>query len=291
MTRVIPKRNLSAELTDRWFSPNVWGDCPIEAIKNGTVIGRFFQDDFAGPCPNTDAGLYEGAGESPGLGYSFYGDTGVTMKAQAGAEEGVLEVAANNGDNDEGIMSTTSPAFIVSDTAGDAKKLWFEARVKKASITDEELGMFIGLGWDHGGGVSLAKENCLTDNEADLGADQSGNQYSFLGFHVDLSDADTLDFVYQADSQAQTVKIAGLDTLETDTFVRLGFVYDPNAPATKRIAVFLNNVKQTTYVTATNIAAATFPDAEPMAMLWATKVGEAVEHKAQLDWWRGCQLG
>lgn len=291
MTRVMMKDNLGAEQSSRWYSPNIWGDCPIEAIKNGTVIGRFFQDDFTGPCPNTDAGLYEGAGESPGLGYSFYGDTGVTMKAQAGAEEGVLEVAANNADKDEGIISTTSPSFIVSDTAADAKKLWFEARVKKASITDEELGMFIGLGWDHGGGVSLAKENCLVDDTDNLGADQAGNQYSFLGFHVDLSDADLLDFVYQADSQVQTVKIAAVDTLETNTWVKVGFVYDPTAPASKKIAVFINNVKQTTYVTKDNIAAAIFPDAEPMAMLWATKVGESVEHKAQMDWWRAAQLG
>ncbi len=291
MTRVMMKDNLGSEQSSRWFSPNIWGDCPIEAIENGTVIGRFFQDDFTGPCPNTDAGLYEGAGESPGLGYVFYGDTGVTMKAQAGVEEGVLEVAANNADNDEGHMSTASPSWNVSDTAADAKKLWFEARVKKASVTDEELGMFIGLGWDHGGGVSLAKAECLVNDEADLGADQSGNQYSFLGFHVDLSNADSLDFVYQADSQAQTVKISGLDVLVIDTFVKVGFVYDPDAPASKRIKIFLNNVEQTTYVTATNIAAATFPDAEPMAMLWATKVGEAVEHKAQLDWWRACQLG
>ena len=279
------KDNLGSERTGRWYSPNIWGDCPIEAIRNGTVIGRFFQDDFAGPCPNTDAGLYEGAGESPGLGYLFYGDTGVTMKAQAGVEEGVLEVAGNNADKDEGTVSTGSPSWIVSDTAADAKKLWFEARVKKASITNDHLGMFVGLGWDHGSGVSVAKAECLVDDTELFGA------FSFLGFHSDSTDGDALDFAYMAEGQTHTVKIAGLDVLVADAFVKVGFVYDPNAPAANRIAVFLNNVEQTTYVTATNIAAATFPDAEPMAMVWATKVSEAVEHKAQMDWWRACQLG
>ena len=177
MTRVLPKRNLSAEQTDRWYSPNIWGGCPIEAIENGTVRGRFFQDDFTGPCPNTDAGLFEGAGESKGLGYLFYGDTGVTMKAQAAVEEGVVEVAGNNLDNDEGTMSTVSPSWIISDTASEAKKLWFEARVKKASITDEALGMFVGLGWDHTAGVSVAQAECLTDDEADLGAWTDVNLY------------------------------------------------------------------------------------------------------------------
>ena len=285
MTRVQLKDNLGSERTDRWFSPNIWGDCPIEAIKNGTVIGRFFQDDFTGPCPNTDAGLYEGAGESCGLGYLFYGDTGVTMKAQAAVEEGVLEIAGNDADNDEGVISTGSPSFIVSSTAADAKKLWFEARVKKASVTDEGSGMFIGLGWDHGDGVSVAKTVCLTDDEAELGA------FSFLGFLCDLSNADSWDFVYKAENQTAVTKIAGIDVAVADTFVKLGFKYDPDWPSTQRIAAYVNNVENSTYVTATNIATATVPDAEPMAMVWAGKVGTAAESKMQMDWWRAAQLG
>ena len=285
MTRTMMRDNLGSERSDRWFSPNIWGDCPIEAILNGTVIGRFFQDDFTGPCPNTDAGLYEGAGESPGLGYLFFGDTGVTIKAQAGVEEGVVEVAGNDADNDESVMSTGSPSWIVSDTAADAKKLWFEARVKKASIADNACALFVGLGWDHTAGVSVAQTLCLTDTDANLGA------FSFLGFHVDQADGDAMDFVYQADSGAQTVKIAGVEVPVADTFTKVGFVYDPNADTAKRIKVFINNVEQTTYVTGTNIAAATFPDAEPMAMVWAAKVGAAAESKAQMDWWRAAQLG
>ena len=285
MTRVMMKDNLGSERSDRWFSPNIWGDCPIEAILHGTVIGRFFQDDFTGPCPNTDAGLYEGAGESPGLGYLFYGTTGVTIKAQAGVEEGVVEVAGNDADNDESVMSTGSPSWNISDTAADAKKLWFEARVKKASIANNACAMFIGLAWDHTAGVSVAQTLCLTADDANLGA------FSYIGFHVDQADGDAMDFVYQADGGAQTVNNAGVEVPVADTFTKVGFVYDPDAPAAKRIKVFVNNVEQTTYVTATNIAAATFPDAEPLAMVWAAKVGAAAESKAQMDWWRVCQLG
>lgn len=285
MTRVMMKDNLGSERTDRWFSPNIWGDCPIEAIKNGTVIGRFFQDDFTGPCPNTDAGLYEGAGESPGLGYLFYGDTGVLIKAQAGAEEGVVQASTMDTDNDESVMSTGSPSWNISDTAADAKKFWFEARVSKSSIANEAMAMFVGLGWDHTAGVSVAQTTCLTDSDSNLGA------FSFLGFHVDNADGDAMDFVYMADGQAQTVKIAGVEVPAAATFVKLGFLYDPDADATKRIKVFVNNVEQTTYVTATNIAAATFPDAEPMAMVWAAKTGTGATGTAEMDWWRAAQLG
>ena len=178
-----------------------------------------------------------------------------------------------------------SPSWVVSDTAADAKKLWFEARVKKASVTDEGSAMYVGLGWDHTTGTSVAVTTCLTDDEAELGA------FSFLGFLCDLSNADSWDFTYMADAQTAVTKIAGVDVAVADTFVKLGFVYDPDAPSTKRIKVFVNNVEQTTYVTATNIGTATFPDAEPMAMVWAVKVGTAAESKAQMDWWRAAQLG
>ena len=284
MTRIQLKDNLGSERTDRWFSPNIWGDCPLEAIKNGTVIGRTFQDDFTGIVPNASAGAGATAGLSTG-GYLLYGDTGVTVKAQAGVEEGVLEVAGNDADNDESVVSTGSPSFIVSDTAADAKKLWFEARVKKASVADNACAMFVGLAWDHGDGVSVAKTVCLTDDDGALGA------FSFLGFHVDQANGDAMDFVYKAENQSAVVKIAGVEVPVADTFSKVGFVYDPDAPSTQRIKVFVNNVEQTTYVTSTNIATATFPDAEPMAMAWAVKVGAAAESKAQMDWWRAAQLG
>ena len=49
-------------------------------------------------------------------------------------------------------------------------------------------------------------------------------------------------------------------------------------------------MKESTYVTGTNIAADTFPDGEELALLLATKVGAAAESKFQMDWWRVAQL-
>jgi len=68
-------------------------------------------------------------------------------------------------------------------------------------------------------------------------------------------------------------------------------VYDPDEADAQKIKVYVNNVEQSTYVTATNIATATFPDGEPMAMVWASKVGGAVTGTAEMDWWRAAQLG
>lgn len=274
------KDNLGSENTDAWLgsSPAIWGDCPIDSIRGGSVGGVILEDDFVS-CPSLSAGAHDSL-----AGYLAYGDTGVTLASQAGVAGGVLEVAGNDADNDESVLSGGSPAFIVSDTASQEKKLWFEARVKKASIADNACAMFIGLAWDHGDGVSVAKTLCLTDNDGALGA------FSFLGFHVDQADGDAIDFVYKAEGESAVVKIAGVEVPVADTWMKLGFIFDPKADADKRIRVFVNNVEQTTYVTATNIETATFPDAEPMAPVWCVKVGAAAESKAQMDWWRCVQL-
>ena len=277
MTAVRMKDNLGGANTDAWLgsSAAIWGDCPLEAIRNGRVGGIIIEDDF-----ESTLSISAGAGDTL-AGYLAYGDTGVTMAAQAGVAGGVIECAGNDADNDEGVLSTGSPAFMISDAA--PKKLWYEARIKKASIADNACALFNGLAWDHGAGVSVAKTLCLTDDDANLGA------FSYLGFHVDQANGDAMDFVYRAEGQAQTVKIAGVHVPVADTYVKVGFVYDPQADDAKKIKVFINNVEQSTYVTATNIATATFPDAEPMGMAWAVKVGAAAESKAQMDWWRCVQ--
>lgn len=289
MSLALLKRNLSSELTDRLPSPNIWGGVPIEQILMRTKLGTYFHDDFDVHCPNTDAGLFEGAGESPGMGYGFYGDTGVIAKAQAGVVGGVLEVYENDADNDEFVMSGLAPSFNISDTAADAMPVCFEGRMKKASIADNELAFFLGLAWDHGDGVSVAKTLCLTDDDAALGA------FSYIGFHCDAADGDAIDFVVKAEGGAQTVIKAGIEVPVADTWMKLGFKYDPDHDTTKRIKLFVNNVEQSTYVTSTQIAAATFPDAEPLAPVWCVKTCEAsppaAGNKAQIDWWRAATWG
>lgn len=271
--------------TDRFVTPALWKGCPKFESVESPAIGYGFFDDFAGPCPNTDAGLFEGIGESPGIGYLFYGDANVTLKAQADTPGGVLEVAGNTTDEDESVMSTGSPSFVISDTPSEERKLWFECRIKKASIANDALGMFVGLGWDHGDSVSVAKTLCLTDADAALGA------FSFVGFHVDQANGDAVDFVVKAEGQDPVVILAGIDVPVADEFAKWGFFFDPGADTSERIALWVDGVKSTTFVTGTQIAAVTFPDSEGMAAVWAAKVGSnAAEVKAQVDWWGAYQL-
>lgn len=261
--------------TGRAPSPAIWGDCPRLGLIEGSVCGVYLFDDFASFANHVS--------DQDTQQYSSYIDTGVTIKQLAGVEYGQIEIAGNDADNDEGVLSDYGPVFNIQD-AKAKKKLWFEARWKKASVADNALATFLGLAYDHGNGVPVSKTLCLTDDDGALGA------FSFIGFHVDQANGGALDFVYKADGQSAVVKIAGVQALAADTWYKLGFMYDPTFPAEKRIKIFVDGVEQTTYVTETNLAAATFPDNEGLARVWAAKVGAAAEVKSQLDWWGAAQL-
>ena len=72
--------------------------------------------------------------------------------------------------------------------------------------------------------------------------------------------------------------------------MKLGLVYDPAAPSDRRVTFFVDGVDIGSYVTGTDIAAATFPDGETLGWIFATKVGSAAEVKANVRWVRFCQL-
>ena len=259
---------------DRGPSPNIWADLPRD-IQDPNVGFELFDDftNFSQHISDQDTQQY-----------ASYIDTGVTLKQLPGVVGGQVQVAGNDADNDEGVLSTHGPLAQVSDTAGDDRKLWFEARIKKASVANNGVSFFIGLAFDHGSSVPLSAAEALVDNTGALGA------FSYIGFHVDAADGDALNFVYKAEGQSQVDHIAGVQALAADTFYKVGFKYDPKADTSKRIAVYVDGTEQTTYVTGTNIAAATFPDAEPLGLCLATKVGAAAEVKVTMDWWKVAQL-
>lgn len=263
----------------RGLSPALWQNWPAKLLAS-PGLGIFIFDDFEN-VPAMTTGANTGR-------YAFYQDTGVTLKGIPTVnfgtknDSGVLEVAGNDADNDEGSITTggNSGAFaMISDTAGDKRKVIFECRIKKASIADNAAAFFVGLAEEN-----LAAADTLIDDTGEVASKD------LIGFQVLHADGELVNSIYRKAAQAkQTVK-ASVATMVADTYMRLGFIYQPNAVAAEQIAFFVDGIEQPDYVTGTNIAAATFPDAEELAMLWATKVGAAAESKLQLDWWACAQL-
>jgi hypothetical protein len=213
------------------------------------------------------------------LGYRSYIDTGGTITQLADETGGVVALTTDGTDEDEIWMGTGALGYI-SDTAGADFLTVFEARYKLSSITNSVMSSFVGLASPE----CAYTTNTMVDATGVLKVDNA-----FIGFDV-LLDGDSIQFTYQAASQAVQQKIAGVHVPVADDFVKLGFIYNPAAPADKRIKVFVNNTEQTTYVTATNIAAATFPDAEALGMLAGFKNTTAAAGELAMDWWAFGQI-
>ena len=230
--------------------------------------GRFFFDDFMNYPAHISAQTIGN--------YATYIDTGVTLKQAAGEATGAIEVAGNDADNDEGIITTggNSGGMVAIDATG-AGRIAFECRIKKASIADNALSFFVGLAEE-----GLAAANTLVD---DTGALASKDMIGFSTLH---DAGEELDFTWRTAGETTQVH-ANIADMVADTYMKMGFLYDPgNHPDDKKIKIFIDNgVEESVYVTQTNLAASTFPDDEELALLLSTKVGAAAESKLQMDWW------
>jgi len=257
------------------MNPAVWKDMPLDSILMGNArVGYGLSDDFVLAPTSATAPSSVAFGN-----YVAYGDAGTTIGPYTGGVGGALLLTHDGNDNDEISVQVNGAPFLISDTSGSDRKLVFEARVQKSSVTNDVMAMFLGLGEE-----GLAAANTLVDTTGALASKD------FIGFHVDQADGDSIDFVYRKAGQDAQVLISGVSAMVADTAINLGFVYDPEAAADKRIKVFVNGVEQGTYVTATQIAAATFPDGEELAPLFATKLGSDTACTALLEYWACAQL-
>lgn len=261
------------------LSPRLWSRVTgsiqePDGAKRLVLIG----DDFTGiQNAGTMTDLYSECA------YVLKADDTTNHTAVGAADEngGVLQLTidAGAGANEEigiALGDGTQQACQISDTAGSDFLTAFECRVKVSSVTDGQLALSVGL---LGPG----------QNDGDIVADTTGIPNTSdhgIGFNIKADDGDAIDFWYEAASQTRVDKIEGVAVPTADTFVKLGFLYDPAAPASKRIKVFVDNVEQSTYVTATDIATATFPDAEPLVPTFGMKgIAGSVALEFAIDWW------
>ncbi len=198
------RNNLGSANTDDAYSDGVWADCPIEAIRDGLVPAHVFEYDF--PSIPTTPPTAEGAFGQ----FTAFTDTGGTI---APVTDGRGWALGSDGDNEgASIRSKVCPFKIIR----TGKKMWFEAAIKSSTITDTKHGFFLGLIEEtaFSATVPIAAAGTLADK-------------NFVGFHRLEGDGDMLDTVYKADGVTQVTVGADAVTLVADTWVKVGFVFDP----------------------------------------------------------------
>mgnify|MGYP006052756233 FL=1 len=250
---------------DSRYSPFIWKDCPIRELKDGTVEGWIFEDDFCNPHPV--------AAGAEGLAGDYYGfaDTGGTVALAD--EVGGAVTLSSDGDNEGASLRMKGRPFQISRSHG---KLWFECRLKTSTITDTKHGFFVGLtdSLTLSATVPIAAAGTLADE-------------NFVGFHRLEGDGDKVDCVYKADGVTQVTVEADAGTLVADTYIKLGMVYNPD---TYVLTFYVNGVAVDTY-TVVAAAGTDFPNDVRLGLVIAVLNATAsTPGSTTIDKWRCAQL-
>jgi hypothetical protein len=249
--------------TSQTPSPIVWGDCPVLEMIADPGVGDHIYDNFS--HTNLENGdVYQGLGDNAPV---YVVDS----------LEGRVSITSGGTDNNQSILGSMVDIGHISDTAAEEAELWFEARIKVSSIADQ--GLFVGLAAEADIAVDF-----LADNSAAL-----VSTADCVGFHVLTATPAAVGVVYQKGGAAYTAVQTGVHTLVADTYVKLGFKFNPIADTSERIKFYVNGVETTTPVTGANIAAATFPDSVNLALMLTNKTGEGVTKSLVVDWYRFAQ--
>lgn len=242
----------------------------IDQILSDPSKGSLLFEDFRnfGGTVDSNVGTYVGESGS----WKSYEDTGGSIAQRADEVTGVIRLTTDATDNDEVWLQSCYGAGVLGMVSDSVPYLQaFEARVRFGQIGNT-FNAFIGMSEE-----GLAAADTFTDAGAMADKD-------FLGYRVLEADGDELDAMYKKSGQTEVEVIDGAQALVANTWYKIGWLYDPSAPSSKKIQFFIDNVDQGTYVTAASIAAATFPDGEELSILLGVKNGSAAASYIDVDW-------
>ena len=267
--------------TGRGPSPALWGDCPVKDLLEDPGLGVIeWQDFLTGgliTAPTTHAALVglPLSGFSSSASQISYGNPTFTNSTD---DRGTLVLAETTTRESTSVRSDVVP-YRLSANFG---KLWFEARVKISTVATNEMSFFVGLFEDE----TLTVDVPVIAAGADTHLVASKN---LVGFKKPVADTTTFDFTYRADGQTTVVSHDGLGTLAADTYIKLGFKFDPADQ--NRITVFVDNVAQLDKITVPDNTGTTFPADVPLGWVLGMSVGTAAsDNTLTCDWVRVAQL-
>jgi hypothetical protein len=253
----------------------LWDGFDPQAMLRDRSLGWYDEDDFVNP-PNIPANTAITATLSryKALTTNNTGCQIVDAGIQGGAVS--LENAATAGDNDESYLQAGRAHVLATAPEDDTwpyhhvQRVRFECRFALNSVADNVNAIFIGLG-----GQALAT-GALADNTGALVSTFHG-----IGAQILHADGNSINVVHQENGSALQTTISGMAAPVAETWYRFGMDFNPTANNKNEIVTFYwNGVKQSTYLTEANVAAATFPKSTDSVQIL---VGPTFLHKAGSD--------
>jgi hypothetical protein len=259
--------------TNRRPSDSIWGDCPIAAIREGSIPGFYSDEDFTQggliTSPTTEAALV-------GLPYIGFGSSGATITY--GDEQGGTLVLTEATDNEAVYAKNKPGVFQISSNKG---RLWYETRIKVNAITDNQIGFIAGLMDDTAMTVIVP----LSTANPPIFATTS----DFVGFWGREEDAGLVGSTYKAGGVAGAgglVVQTGVHQFVADTYVKLGMKFDPKDPiaAGPAISFWVNGVRQSSYKTVPNNTGTDFPADVRLNWMFGHRLGASTSSLTTCDW-------
>jgi len=279
---VLVGTSMTSPDTGRNPSANLWGP-----FGNFEGCDNKVWDDFTRIGNATMSSAYAG---SIGA-WTAYGSAGATL-SDCQLEGGVLGMTSDTADEYVTLLSSTgSFRMVTTSTLALNKKLAFEARIARSVITSAKGEFFVGLMAPtlSSGLPATAQPITATDDTLMTAGD-------FFGFHCNQTTAvrgGPTEVAVAFELASGTVNYptncttlmasTGNTVLAADTFVKLGFLFDPNAPikrvvsATARqtagtlrralIRFFVNGIELPAFLSSEDVQNATATQAFPTAFM------------------------
>ena len=266
----------------RGLSPRLWSQLRGQNISpDGSGSGYGFKDDFlnTGRVPYNTAANTAVSSDGGCWGAYTSNTSGTTILPSATDSGGVVVFSTPATTNTEAYLCggcNTGAFGAIDDSSSAGKKLIFEARFKVGQLAKQ--GFFVGFS-----AVGQAAAGALVDTTL------VPKDVAWLGFNIAYhASASTLSFVYKKAGQTMQTPITVSSALVSDTWYKVGFIYDPAASPSERLKVYLDNVEvfksDGTRITHSDLIADTFPKAVPLAPFIGFKSYEAATKTASVDW-------
>ncbi|KKK49797.1 hypothetical protein LCGC14_3131410, partial [marine sediment metagenome] len=192
----------------------------------------------------------------------------------------------SSGDNDEAYLQANR-AYVLATPDEDetlpyhhVSRVRFGCRFSLQSVANNVNGIFIGLA-----GQALAT-GALTVNDAALVSTFHG-----IGLNILQADGNAINLVYQENGSTLQTLLSGAIVPVADTWNTFEMDFNPLARDTERITFWFDGTKSSTYATAANVAAATFPKSTdsvsiPVGPTFLHIAGSDAIAKLRLGGWR-----
>ncbi len=253
--------------TDRAYSPSVWQECRLDALRDGIGPGNsavIVEDDFDSFTATANR-------------YNIVG-TSATVVPILTTPVGVINLACTNSQNGEGYLvggiALGACCSIISNTPN---QLWFETRVKVSDITNGAYFFGLARASDVAAGFMANSTEAMVTTA------------KYIGFKTAQATPSKLDIVY-GDAAAATVYATAAATLTTTAWVKLGIRFDGIYKSGANKCHFYVDGTQiaqdTTNALGVAVTATNFPDSVPMHVVWGAKTNASAALTVSIDRFR-----